>query len=332
MIKVLANELVDNLAPLQNGVSKSPTLRQSDCIIFQSGKAYTFSGDVFAIVSTPYWAYDGAVNYASLMEVLKKYKDSEVDIELQDSSTLVIKRGRSKTKLPFESTILLSISVVPTPDPLQWSELPPEFQSSVAIAESVAKVVHGDDILSSLNITPTCIEAASTSQIVRCKCELGIGHRFLIRAGLCEKLLKSCLSEFQLIGRWFLLRSSAVTFAIPVYLDEFIDDIDAFLKPAEFCIEFPSDLWPDLALIKTILSKDELMQVTLADGKCTIEADSSKGNHTAEAEMATPCDMSFKISPDLFSRLLTEFHECTISKCGIRVNNATFDYAASVEI
>ncbi len=329
-MKLNAEDLTKKLTPLQIGVPTTPTLRQSECVIFQSGKAYTFSGDVFAIVDCDL-GFEGAVSYKSMIDVLQKYASAEVDLDLLHDTTLRIKRGRSQTKLPFDTTIMLSIAMVASPDPAAWLPLPEEFPKAVAACESVAQITRGDDVLSSINVTPTCMEAASTSQIIRHHCALNIADRFLVHAGILGKLIKAELTEYQVVGRWFFLRSPEVTFAVPVYLDKFIDDIDTFLQPADTAVEFPAELREELPLVKAVLGKGETMQVTLSENKCSIEADSPRGNHAAEVDMVTPLPITFGISPDLLGRILNEFPACTISSGGIRVQNDAFSYAASVE-
>lgn len=330
-MREVASVLANQLAPLGYGVPSTPTLRQSDCVIFQSGKAYTFSGDVFAIVSCNL-GVEGAVNYKNLMEVLRKYGDSLVDIDLDGGSVLLIKHGRSRTKLSFDPAIVLSIQAVPNLDPnVPWEPIPPDFATAVGLCESVAKQTRTDDVLSSINITPTFMEAASPAQIIRHNCTLAISDRFLIRAGILGKLLSVNLAEYQVVSHWLFLRSPLVTFAVPTYVDAFIDGMDDFLKPASNAIHFPEELEGDMPLISAVLGKGELMQVTLAGGRCVLTANGSGGTHEADADMVTPVGLSFSISPDMFRRVLSEFPDCTISENGIKVNNTSFSYAAAVE-
>ena len=334
-MQCVPGEVVKNLALLQYGVPSTPTLKQSECVIFQAGKAYTFSGDVFAIVDCDF-GFEGAVNYKALQDVLNKYAASEKEVDIEvDSNTntvLQVKRGRSLTKLPFDPAILLSIAPVSNPDVNGWKELPEAFGKAVIACESVAQITRGDDVLSSINITPTCMEAASTVQIIRHNCDLDISGRFLVRAGILGKLIKAELTEYQVVGEWLFLRSGEVTFAVPVYRDAFIDDIDTFLSPAKTSVEFPEELREEIPFVKAVLTKGEDMKLTLADGKCTIEANGIRGTHTSDVDMITPVEMSFRITPELLGRVLNEFPVCTISeKSGIRVKHDEFSYAASVE-
>lgn len=326
----IASTLVSKLLGLQCAVPSTPTLLQSECVIFQSGKAYTFSGDVFAIVDCSL-DFSGAVKYKDLMDVLRKYGESEITIEALSESVLSIKRGRSQTKLPFDSQILLSIANVGSPNPDGWLKLPEKFIEAVTACESVALPGRVDDILSSINITPTCMEAASPAQIIHHLCALDINSRFLVRAGILSKLVKTNPTEYQVADKWFFLRSNSVTFAVPVYYDEFLSGIDQYLQPAEYAISFPEGLLADMPLVTTVLDKGETMQVALEGTKCVITAAGSHGVHTSEADMSIPVDLSFKIAPPLFQRILQEFPSCTISSGGIRVQNENFSYAASVE-
>lgn len=326
----IASTLVSKLSVLQYAVPSTPTLLQSECVIFQDGKAYAFSGDVFAIVNYDV-GFTGAVKYKELLDVLKKYGDAEITIETLSESALSLKRGRSQTKLPLDAQILLTIADVGTPVADDWKSLPEKFVDAVNACESVALPNRVDDILSSINVTPHCMEAASPAQIIRHHCELAIDQRFLVRSGILSKLVKANLKEYQVVGKWMFLRSDEVTFAIPIYFDEFVAGIDGYLEPAEHRIEFPTDLVADMPLVGAVLGKDETLQVALAGTKCTITASGVHGVHTSDADMAVPVEMSFRIAPAMFSRILQEFPACTISAGGIRVQNDDFSYAASVE-
>lgn len=328
-MQIKANALVSTLSPLQYGVPNSPTLRQSECVIFQEGKAYTFSGDLFAIVDCDL-GFTGAVPYKPFFEVLQKYGEDDVSIDVAET-TATVKRGRSRTKLPYYSDILLSIQAVDTPDPACWSPLPASFTQAIQACEAVARVTRTDTVLSSLHFTGQDIEAASPAQIVRYKCPLAITERFLVRAGILGRLVSSGVGEYQVSDKWLFLRSDKVTFAVPIYKDDFIPNLDSYLQPTQWLFEFPKELLADMPLIGVILGRDGLLKVQLENDVCTLIADGSRGNHTVSIDMGTPCNITFKISVALFNRILSDFPCCTISDSGIRVNNAEFSYAASVE-
>ena len=329
-MKINAAVVCQKLAPLRYGVPASPTLQQSECVIFQSGKAYTFSGDLFAITDCDL-GFEGAVDYKALIDVFSKYGDAEVDVVLSSENALTVKRGRSRTNLSYADAIWLSIQAVASPDSAGWKPLPGEFSSSVLVCESVVQNNRADEILSSINVTPSFMEAASSSQIIRHKCLLDIPNRFLVRGGLLGKLLAAEITEYQIVQQWLFFRSPSVTFAMPVYADDFIEGMDEYLKPADYQVEFPSELKNDMPLIQSVVGKNGLMTVAMEGGRCTLSANGTKGSHQVDADMATPIDLTFRISPSLFQRILTEFPSCTLSKNGVRVQNNDYSYAASVE-
>jgi hypothetical protein len=327
-VKIIASDLVNTLVPLQYGVPKAPTLQQSDCVIFQDGKAYTFSGDVFAITDCDF-PLTGAVNYQQIVDVFRKYGDALVDVEAMETA-LVVKKSRSKTTLPYEPDILLSLAALETPDPNEWKDLPSSFPDAVRACESVATKVKMDEVLSSINITETCMEAASTSQIIRHNCDMPIQERFLVRSGILGGLLKSIPEYYQVINNWLFLKSATTVYAVPIYKDSFIDELDSYLAPGDNKVIFPKDLLDDIPLIRSVLDKGVDVTVSLKEGKCELFANGVRGNHVVDADMVSPVDFSFNINPDLLQRILTEFPECTVSDAGIRVQTPEYQYSAAI--
>lgn len=331
-MKIKASDFADNLVPLQYGIPAQPTLQQSDCCIFQNDKAYTFSGDVFAITSCVF-PTTAAVNYKQLLDVLKKYGTADVDVEVTDSA-IQIKKSNSKAKsvttLPYDPNILLSLSALTMPDPNGWQPLPASFNDAVRACESVVTRVKADEIISSINVTETCMEAASLSQIIRHQCNLTLPYRFLVRAGVLGALLKANPDEYQVTDKWFYLKSATTTFAMPIYRDNFIDGIDTYLGLGENKVIFPTELLEDIPLVKSVLDKGDEVRVVLKNGTCELQADGTRGQHKVECDMASVIDLSFKINPDLLQRILVEFPDCTVGLSGVKVQGQDFQYAASV--
>ena len=319
-----AKRLANTLAPLQYGVPKMPTLRQSDCVVFfhapTGNKAFTFSGDVFAITNCDF-PIMGAVVYKQIIDVLRKYGEAEVEIEVDDTETaLIVKKGKSKTKLPYEPTILLDMTSVVPPNPNAWKELPDSFATAVNYSESVATKTKQDEVLSSINITGKVMEAASTAQVIRYQCALDVPHRFLIRSGILGGLLKTMPEQYQVQGDWFILKSAAATFAIPAYQDAFVDDLDSYLAPGANPVTFPTELLEDIPLIRRVFGRSKDVNVSIKDGKCSlwIKGMAGEGEHKAEVDMVSAIDVEFAINLDMFEHILRESLECYVDANVIR--------------
>jgi len=337
-MKFVANKLAAKLKPLRYGVPANPTLPQSDCVIFQDGKAFTFSGEVFAVIDLPFPVV-GAVNYKQLYEVLVKYGPAEVEI-VPDGATFEVQKcnGKSKTKFTYDPQIILSLQSVLQPVADGWKPVPAEFGDAVKMCESVVELVRTDEVMSSINVTPKCMEAVSATQVVRCRCPLDIPNRFLARGGILEGMQSIEPKELQYVEnnnvQWFYLRNAGVSVATPVYKDDFVSEMDDYLAPSLFKVKFPSELLADIPVACAVLEKKDKLVVSLRGGKCFVSANGKHGVHQIEADLEEPVqqEMTFQIAPDLFQYVISKFTECTVSQHGIRVRSDKLMYTAAVEL
>lgn len=330
-MRVKAIDVLNKIKVLAVGMSATPTLRQSDCLIFQSGKAFTFSGDSFAITSLDL-GFEGAVDFKLFQNLLSRYGEQEIDIDKVDAHTLKIACGRSRSKLDFNERVFLSISAISQPTN-NWIPIEESFIDAVSKCESVVSPNRMDDVLGSIHIDIGKIEAASTAQIMRVNIQSPFNRRFLVHGGVLGSFFKAAkLTEMQLSGNWLFMRNQEVTYATPVYDDAYLD-LDSLLQPVSADVTFP-DLANELNICSVLMSKGDLLGIELDSGASLLRlsVNTKSGKHESEVSMTSPVDVKLKIDPGLFRRILGEFGGvCSLASNGVRVITPELSYAASVE-
>ena len=333
---VNAESLANELEPLGRALPKSKSsIKETQCMRFirtrnDTGDAYIFGDDVFALTDGESLRTQGATNFQQFLDTLRKYGNTKVTIDW-GGDAVTVKNGRSTTTIPYGERSLFSFETLPPPKPDAWKVLPASFADAVKACESVVKVHKDDEVVSSINVTQTCLEAAHPSQIIRHNCDLDIPGRFLVRAGALGDLLDAKPEKYQLVGKWFYLKSAVTTFAIPVYKDAFVDNVDSFFTPGESKVVFPKELLEEISRLKGVLGKNDDVTVSIEGGKCTLIANGNVGTHTAVVDMASAEHFSFKISPYFLERVIMESPECAVDEKGIRFFSDTYSYAAARE-
>ena len=330
-MKVKANDVLNKIKVLAVGLASAPTLRQSDCLIFQSGKAFTFSGDSFAIISLDL-GFEGAVDFKLFQGLLTRYGEQEIDIDKIDAHSLKVACGCSRSKLDFNERIYLSIAAISQPTN-NWIPIEESFIAAVNKCESVVSQSRMDDVLGSIHIDIDKIEAASTAQIMRVNIQSPFNKRFLVHGGILGTFFKSAkLNMMQVSGNWLFLKNDEVTYATPIYDDAYLN-LESYLQRTSADVTFP-DVSNELSICSALMSKGDLLGVEL-DSNASIlrlSANTKSGQHESEVSMVSPIDVKFKIDPGLFRRILTEFGgKCSLSTTGVRVITPEFSYAATVE-
>lgn len=330
-MNVVASELLARITLLHGGISKTPTVRQSECVVFQSGKAYTFSGDVFAVTDLDL-GFNGAIKYSLLVDILQRAGENTVEITPLDSKGgIQISCGRSRSTVPTERPLIQSLSSVAEP-PTSWLPLNKEYRKAILSCESVIVRSDLDEVLSSIHFDLDKIEAGSTSQLIRIHLPSPFPKRFLVRGGILKKLFICGVTEMQLNDKWLFFKNDSTVYGTPIYDDAFLA-LDSYFQPASEIIVFPrEELLKELQLCG-VFERGCVLKVELDSqaSVCRLSSNTSKGKFDCEMPMNTPISIKFKISPDLFMRVLSDFEECTIGSNGIHINTPFLSYAASIE-
>ena len=330
-------ELDEKLAYLAFGYSKSVNqLAYADCVMFENGRAYTFSGGTLASVALDF-GFEGVVNYADFAQHIRTltYDDPDTLIEIYaEEHAFVIKRGRSLTRFPFAPIVPVSLETLGLPDPASWHSVPDGFKQAIKKCEAIfTRQVTSDSILSCLHVTGTCVEAATPEQVIRVKCDMEVPFPFLVKFGRLGKLFGAKFPDpvdYQVTDKWLFFRNFDVVFGIPHSRDSFVS-IDRFfvVEGDEVC--FPDATSMDLHLFQSFYTQGSGSGVRLAFGgdTCSLSIKTKRGQHSVSFPLKCPENDVYIVTPALL-RILAHYGKCTFNGNCVHVKTNTVDYTASV--
>lgn len=336
-MKITAKDLVKLLDPLKLGSGKLAAGIQSGFLVVNGRTAYTFSGDIYAEIALPDSCSfgigddEGCTPYKNLIDVAKKYDGKEIVIAV-NGDVLVIFCGRSRTKLSWETSVCVPRGVVGTPLEDGWKQLPEMFPEVIKRCEQIIDCRRESSVLSSVHITPTFTESASTARVIRCKCEIDIDQEFLLGAGQLSTIFDYPLTEYQIVdSRWFFVRGDGIMFGIPMHLSPYLSEMDGiFNRPGE-----PLDLTAmglsDIKLAQAIMDRGDDLRVDIKDHKCIVTGTGSYGKHKVDVDVDTDTTTSFYISPVDLGRILEWETVCKLGEKTLSVETEDFQYVATID-
>ena len=115
MIKINRLEFLQRLELVRSGLSPQGIIDQSDCVVFLNGAIHTFNGEVSCRHEKGLDGVTGAVKAGPLTTQLGKWKEDELDIEVEDDS-LWVYGMKKKARLNMEAEVLLPVSTIERPD------------------------------------------------------------------------------------------------------------------------------------------------------------------------------------------------------------------------
>lgn len=336
-MKITAKDLVKLLDPLKLGSGKLAAGIQSGFLVVNGNTAYTFSGDIYAEITIPdAFSFgigddEGCTPYKNLIDVAKKYDGKEVSISVKDDY-LVFACGRSRTKLSWDTNVCVPRGVVGVPKEDAWKQLPEMFPAVIHECEDIIDNRRESSVLSSIHVTPSFTEAASTARVIRCKCDIDIDEEFLLSGGQLSSVFDYPMDEYQVVDtRWFFVRGGGMMFGIPMHLSPYLAEMDGiFNRPGE-----PLDLTGigagDVKLAQAIMDRGDDLLVELKDRKCIVTGKGSYGKHSVEVDVDTDTVTSFYISPIDLGRILEWETVCQLGEKTLSVDTEEFQYVATID-
>lgn len=136
-------ELITALKAVKPGIAKQEIIDQSACIIFdaESKRAYTFNDELACFIKLDL-GITGAVVASTLLDLLGKLKDEEIEVG-QDDSHFTIKCKRSESGVQCDRDIRLPIETLEQPKKEDWRPLPENFTNAVGVAGQRLGIVNG---------------------------------------------------------------------------------------------------------------------------------------------------------------------------------------------
>lgn len=324
-------DLLKRLLSVVPAVTNSATTRQSDCIVLKNNRFYSMNRETACSIQSGLGDLEGAVRAKSLIAILKKMK--EEDIELNLEGKVLILKGKGKiTRLTMEAEIKMPFGAVELPK--TWQPLNADFISAINLAVLCTKKKTPDFAKSCVHIHPNWIEGSDNSKLARWNLKTFVKSPVLIRGVTISVIRDLGVSKGSETSNWlhfkngFGLRVSLLKWPVEKY-----PDFAPFLKLKGDKVVFQKVLSEAADRAGVLLDHtDGTVQVQLSGKKATVIGSGSLGIHTEIRTMQYEGpDISFMIAPALISELVETGTACEICTNCLSIKTKKYTYITSLE-
>lgn len=332
-MKVVRTELLHQLESVQAGLSPREIIEQSSCFVFKDGKVLTYNDELAGQHSCSL-AIQGAVHAESLLNVLRKMPEDELEVELTNGEIVLIGKRR-RAGISMQEEILLSVENVEKPG--KWVKLHPAFSEAVDTVQSCASGKNEEKFTTTcIHVHPKWIEAFDNYQLARYTLDTGISKATLVRRDTLKHIVNLGMTKFSETENWIHFKNAdGLILSCKHSRDEF-QDLTPFIE---------ADKGKKIALPKGIgevverceifsvsnPDDDKQIEVTIKPEWLRIKGTGGHGWFQEKKKIAyNGPSMSFKIAPKLLVDLATKVGECRVSTNLMRVDAGSYVYVTSL--
>lgn len=339
-MKIQTSVFLSKLEKLKPGTSKTPVLRQSDCVAFLNGCMFVFNDETAVCISFDS-EIEGAVNFQMLYNTVKKMPDTELLIE-QDENAIKIQYSETGIcELCYESDIHLPIAEFQETLPENKLELSAEMiEKTQTVARYCSKNTAGGEhtCLGYVYAMGDAVEACDNERFMRFFLNDPIpdGVHFLMPQKTA-KLLSTWGAEHYAIGdKWLHLFAEDAQMSVRT-MDIKYPDMDSILVDAGVDIIMPMELIQILERARLFGQQgnaDNEVEMYFNSGELTVTCHNSFGRFRDQITVECDTDMKFNINADY----LKDFMKKTKGKAMVNITEANgpdiieFDAEDSVSV
>lgn len=327
-MNVNREEFLNKLEMVKPGLSPREFVEQSSCYCFKDGKVYTFNDEVSCQMDTGV-DITGAVQAASLLDILSKLDDEELTISENDSGELEFSGKRKSFGITKEAEIFLPIDKVETPE--KWRSLPKEFTEAVGL---VQHCVSGDESmfkLTCIHIAPTHVESCDNFQLMRVKLDMGLKEAVLVRGKALSALTSLAMEKISITKSWVHFKNSnGLIYSCRRYVEDYPNLDQLLTMKNHHPIVIPKGM-AKASERAGVFAVDETGQshvmVSLVPGKMRIKGEGTSGWYKEVSKVSYDGPpLEFLISPVLLKQISENHSDAEISDRKLTVRGGHWQY------
>lgn len=314
------------------GVSSVGIIEQSNCFVFCGGRVFTFNEEIAVQLDSPFGEIEGAVPAASLLGILEKLPDEELDVAVNNNE-LLLKAKRRRSGIHLNSEILLPLDAVGKPK--KWQPLESTFAEALAAVQGCTATEGDKFYMTCVHITPEWLEACDNYQMARFKTAVPIKTKALCRQKSLEPLIPLGITEVAQSRDYLHFRNeTGAIFSIRSHSEDYLDLSPYFKREGEK-ITFPSGL--DEAVLRaevfTAGNSSNHITIRLTPDKLQIDGKGVNGwyKEVKQASYSGP-PVSFVIKSRVFAELNSRSDSFYVAANRLVVSTRTFSYATSIGV
>lgn len=331
-MKVNRAQLLKEVESVLPGLSEKELIEQSDCIVFKDKKICTYNDEIACTYKTK-MDITAAVQSKPLISLLKKMKEEEIDVSLEENTFLIKGKGR-RSGIRMESKILLPIDTIESP--VKWNSLPEDFTEGLKTVVNCAGNDDSQFILSCIHIHPKWIEACDNQQIGRFKIDTGFTKSILVRKDSLKHIINLDMTKFSETENWVHFKNPAgLMISCRRYVEDYpeVDDILNVSGTKTLLPKGIKDAVERAEIFSSENADDNLVTITVQAGKLKIIGEGVSGwfRESKKTEYKGN-DISFRITPTLLTDLVQKHNECIIASDRMKIEIGKLQYVTVLSV
>lgn len=311
--------LLQQLLAVQPGLAEREIIEQSSCVAFVKGRAYTYNDEVSCSAEVPL-KLSGAVPAKTLLSILGKMPDEELEVEEDDAEVVFRGKGR-RFKLRKEAKIALPVDKLEVPD--AWNKLPKNFTEAIDMVRHSASSDKSRFKLTCVHLSPAHVEACDNFQLSRFCLKTGLKQSVLVKKSSIEHIVGMGMVEMSETDTWLHFRNPAgVVLSCRRYVEKY-HDVDGVLKDKGKAIILPKrlgDAADRASVFSSEAANDNQVRVRLQEGLLRIRGVGEVGWYTETRKVTYDGpELEFLISPSLLGQIADKFREAFVDSNQLRV-------------
>lgn len=326
-VTINREELLRQLDSVAPGLSKRELVEQSSCFVFQQGSVTTFNDEVACSHSCEL-NFEGAVQAAPLLNILRRLPDEDITI-IQEESHLVVKGKRRKAGVRMESEILLDVKTLERPK--KWSPLPSDFLEALELTQHTASKDTSSFALTCIHIHPKWIESTDKYQATRYRLATGFTEPALVRKDSVKELPSLGVTKISETPNWIHFKSKeGLMYSCRKHGVEGYPTLTKIFKFEGDPITLPKGL-SEVAERAFVFSQESAqstdIMMEIGENVMRIIGQGASGYFQERKKIAyTGTPYKFTVPAKLIGELSSKFSTCLINERMLMVNSGNWKY------
>lgn len=319
-MKLKREDFLASLEAVKAGLSPREFIEQSSCFVFQDGYVMTFNDEV-ACRKKINLSIRGAIQAASLLEILGRITDTELKVRENDKGELEFLGKRKRFGITKDAEVFLPIDRVEQPD--KWTDLGKDFTQAVGLVQHCVSTDESRFLFTCIHIHPDYLEACDNFQIMRFKINTGVKKSILVRGSSLAHIITMGMSSMSITKSWIHFKNpDGLQFSCRLYHEEY-PDLSGMLKVKGSDINIPKGLKETAERAEVFAvnkSGDPLIDVMLNEEQIEICGQGLSGWYRERKSVAyTGPALHFVIAPLLLKYVADHYQEAVISPGRLKV-------------
>lgn len=337
MSKFMVNRelLLHALEMCRPGLSPREVIQQSSCFIFsEDGYIQTFNEDVAAKFKSPI-AITGAIQAQSLLSILMKLKEEDIEVTQTKGELQLRGRGRSMG-ITMEDDIVLPLEHLEKPG--KWHPLPEQFTDAVQFVQECAGKDDGPGkfMYTCIHVHPKWVECYDEYQFARCTIKTGVQQSMLIKQQALQHIVPMGMTHFSETESFMHFRnSSKLVLSCRRSMEPYPSMSGAIKEAGGEPVSLPRAIIEASDRAEVFSSENakgsNLIHVALTPGKCLLRGSGETGWYKESKKIVYKGKpVEFMVTPMMLRQLVTRFPtDCQVSEKAFRAGTGAYVYITS---